>query len=265
MTRIVSLAAGTILDVTPESAVRVAEESGFPAVGIWFDAETWTPQRTRAVADAVRDSPVIALDIEPIMLTPEGDHGDAIVDAALEIGAQNILVASRETDVSRVGNRLSELAQRLDGSPIRLVLEFLPILGIRTLPEALGAVRFAASEKVGVLIDSLHLARASHTPLDLIGLDRSLFPYLQLCDAPLELSDLSMKSRLHEALHGRLLPGDGGLPLYELLDSIPSVPISLELRSEHLRTTYPDPVERARVLFDATSRFLEGAPEPFVQ
>jgi sugar phosphate isomerase/epimerase len=260
MTRILSLAAGTILDVTPDVAVKVAEKSGFPAVGIWFDAETWTAQRTRAVGDALRNSAVVALDIEPIMLTPDGDHGDAIVDAALEIGAQNILVASRENDISRVGHRLAELAERLGDSPIRLVLEFLPILGIRTLPEALGAVRISGSKKIGVLIDALHLARANHTPFDLIGLDRKMFPYLQLCDAPLVLSDLSMKSRLHEALHGRLLPGDGELPLHDLLDAIPTVPISLELRSEQLRTSYPDPVERARALFDATTRFLESAP-----
>jgi sugar phosphate isomerase/epimerase len=253
-----SLAAGTILEVDPVDAVRVAEQSGFPAVGIWFDADTWTDQRSRDVRQALDRSPVIALDIEPIMLTPDGDHGDRIIDAAQVIGAQNILVASRDPEIERVGHRLAELADRMGDSPIRLVLEFLPILGIKTLPDALAAVRIAAHQKVGVLIDSLHLARAGHAPTDLGELDRHLFPYLQLCDAPLEIADPSMKSRLFEALHGRLLPGDGGLPLHELLLALPNVPISLELRSEKLRTDYPDPIERARALHAATTRFLEG-------
>jgi sugar phosphate isomerase/epimerase len=255
-TRMLSLAAGTILDVDPVAAVHVAESSGFPAVGIWFDADTWSEQRAHDVRRALDASPVIALDIEPIMLTPDGDHGNAIVDAAQIIGAQNILVASRDTDINRVGHRLAELADRLGASTIRLVLEFLPILGIRTLPDALAAVSVAGNSKVGVLIDSLHLARAEHAPSVLADLNPHLFPYLQLCDAPLEIADPSMKARLFEALHGRLLPGDGELPLHELLAAIPDVPISLELRSEKLRTDYPDPVERAKALHAATTRFL---------
>jgi sugar phosphate isomerase/epimerase len=258
-TRTLSLAAGTILEVDPVDAVRVAEESGFPAIGIWYDADTWTDQRAHDVRRALDNSPVVALDMEPIMLTSDGDHGNAIVDAAQIVGAQNILVASRDTDIGRVGNRLSELADRLGDSSIRLVLEFLPILGIRTLPDALAAVGVAENSNVGVLIDSLHLARAGHSPTDLRGLDPHLFPYVQLCDAPHEIADPSMKSRLHEALHGRLLPGDGELPLHDLLAAVPNVPISLELRSEKLRTDYPDPVERAKALHNATTRFLTTA------
>jgi sugar phosphate isomerase/epimerase len=257
--RILSLAAGTILEVSPVDAVRVAERSGFPAVGIWFDAESWTDQRAHDVRRALDNSPVVALDIEPIMLTSEGDYGNVIVDAAQIIGAQNILVASRDADINRVGNRLAELADRLGNSSIRLVLEFLPILGIKTLPEALAAVQIADNKNVGVLVDSLHFVRAGHSLTDLSGLDPKLFPYLQLCDAPLEIADPSAKSRLHEALHGRLLPGDGELPLHDLLTAIPDVPISLELRSEKLRTDYPNPTDRAKALHGAATRFLAPA------
>ncbi len=254
--RQLSLAAGTILDVDPATAVRVAEAAGFGGVGIWFDPETWSPQRARDIRSALASSPVIALDIEPVMLTPGGDHGDAIVDAAQEIGARNILVASREADIGRVANRLRELADRLRDCDIRLVLEFLPILGIKTLHDALAAVEAADHPLVGVLIDSLHLARAGHSPADLAGLDPHLFPYLQLCDAPALLEEDSMKARLHEALHGRLLPGDGGLPLKQLLTAVPNVPISLELRSESLMASFHDPTDRARALYAATTRFL---------
>ena len=257
-TRQLSLAAGTILDVDPATAVRVAEAAGFPAVGIWFDPATWTAQRAKDVRRTLDGSPVIALDIEPVMLTPDGDHGNAIVDAAQEIGARNILVASRDPDVARVGSRLRELSERLGDSGIRLVLEFLPILGIKTLHDALAAVQIADHPSTGVLIDSLHLARAGHSPADLENLDPRLFPYLQLCDAPSTLAEDSMKARLHEALHGRLLPGEGGLALRELLAVIADVPISLELRSESLMASYPDPIDRARALHRATTAFLEN-------
>ncbi len=261
--RTISLAAGTILDVGPAEAVDVAADAGFPAVGIWFDAATWTD----AVADNVRTRAeqrgMLLLDIEPIIMVPEGssgsDNGEAIVDAALRIGARNILVASRDPDDARVAARLRFLAERLEGSDIRMVLEFLPIMAVRTLPQALSIVRAADHPCLGVLIDSLHLSRAGHQPADLDGIDPHLLPYIQLCDAPAAPADTTIPTLLHEALHGRLLPGDGALPISELLHTVPNVPLSMELRSESLRTSYPDPVVRARAVRESMERVLAFA------
>lgn len=260
--RTLSLAAGTVLDVGPADAVDVAADAGFSAVGIWFDAATWSD----AVADEVRaramDRAVDLLDIEPIMLVPAdssaSDHGEAIVDAAMRIGARHILVASRDADGGRVADRLCGLSRRLAGTDIRLVLEFLPILGVRTLPQALSILALAADPRLGVLVDSLHLSRAGHHPADLAAIDPHLLPYLQVCDAPAMPADPSITTLLHEALHGRLLPGDGVLPISELLATIPDVPISLELRSEALRVGYPQPVDRARAVRVAMEHVLGG-------
>ena len=264
--RTLSLAAGTILDVDPAAAVDVAADAGFTSVGVWFDAATWSD----AVADEVRRRSVARgvsiLDIEPVMLMPAGsgavDHGDAIVDAAVRVGARNVLVASRDTDDERVAQRLRELAERLDRSAasgaadVRIVLEFLPILGVRTLPQALAIISAADHSRIGLLVDSLHLSRAGHLPADLDGVARRLMPYLQVCDAPVVPHDASIPALLHEALHARLLPGDGGLPIAALLAAVPDVPISLELRSQQLRDDYPDAVERARVVRLAMQRVL---------
>lgn len=258
--RTISLAAGTVLDVGPAEAVDVAADAGFTSVGIWFDASTWTD----AVADEVRARAtrrgLSILDIEPIMLMPAGssspDNGEAIVDAAIRIGARNILVASRDTDNERVAARLRALAERLDGTGIRLVLEFLPILGVRTLPQALSIVAAADHPCLGVLVDNLHLSRAGHVPADLASVDAHLLPYLQVCDAQAVPADAAHAALMHEALHGRLLPGEGGLPIAELLCVVPAVPLSLELRSQPLRTAYPDPVERARAVRLSMERVL---------
>lgn len=254
-----SLAAGTILDVDPATAVEVAFRAGFPAVGIWFDAATFTESVAWDVRKRRDALGMIVLDIEPIMLVPEGssssDNGEAIVEAAMIVGAQNILVASRDADSGRVAARLHALAGRLDGTDIRLVLEFLPILGVRTLTQAAAIVGQADHPRLGILVDNLHLCRAGHQPSALVALDPQLLPYLQVCDAPLHLADPAIPVLLHEALHGRLLPGEGGLPIDELLAVVPEVPISLELRSEFLRTNYPDPVERAQIVRASMDRF----------
>lgn len=254
--RLLSLAAGTILDVQPAEAVTVAATAGFPAVGIWYDHATWNARVAAGVRSRLDDTGMVALDVEPIMLSEAGDHGDVIVDAAIEVGARNILVASRDGDHVRVASRLEALARRLAGTDIRLVLEFLPVLAVRSLPEALAIVHAVDHPAVGVLVDALHLSRAGHVPGDLRGIDPHLLPYLQLCDAPAAPVDRTIATLLHEALHGRLLPGDGDLPLAELLVTVPNVPVSLELRSDALRTAYPDPVHRARAVLAATQQVL---------
>lgn len=253
--RLLSLAAGTVLDVDPPTAVTVAAAAGFPAVGVWYDDKTWGPQVVRDICARLADTGVVPLDIEPVMLSDHGDHGDVIVDAALAIGARNILVASRDGDHARVAARLHALAARLDGTDVRLVLEFLPVLAIRTLPDALAIVRAADHPALGVLVDALHLARAEHVPADLVGVDPHLLPYLQLCDAPTD-PPVGIPALLREALHGRMLPGKGALPLAALLANVPGVPISMELRSEALRVAFPNPIARARAVRSSMGALL---------
>jgi hypothetical protein len=82
-----------------------------------------------------------------------------------------------------------------------------------------------------------------------------------LCDAGAHPLDSSPEGLLEDALYLRQLPGDGELPLRELLAQIdPLLPLSLEIRSRALLETYPaDPLARASHVFEATQRFLQIA------
>jgi sugar phosphate isomerase/epimerase len=259
--RVISLAAGVVLDVPPADAVAVASAAGYRSVGIWFDPTTWSEQVAREVRRRLDDSGLIALDIEPIMLTPAGDHGDALIDAANAVGAHHVLIASRDNDHARVAARIAQLADRVAGTSITLVLEFLPALGVRTLRDALQIVESIDHPQVGVLVDSLHLSRAGEGPVDVARASAAnphRFPYLQLADAMAEPPGTDVASLIEEALHGRLLPGDGALPLTDLLAAVPDVAVSVELRSRALMTDWPDPVERAVVVLRATTAVLRS-------
>ena len=52
--RLVSLAAGTVLDIGPAETVAVAARAGYDGVGLWFDPDTWTDATTREVAARLR-------------------------------------------------------------------------------------------------------------------------------------------------------------------------------------------------------------------
>ena len=98
----------------------------------------------------------------------------------------------------------------------------------------------------GVLIDNLHLSRSGSSIDDVKAMPIELFPYLQICDAPAQ-RPTDFAGLLDEALNGRLCPGEGSLPIVELLKAIPAVPLSFEVRSKFLRDI-ADPVVRAKHL-----------------
>jgi sugar phosphate isomerase/epimerase len=162
------------------------------------------------------------------------------------IGARHILFTSRLKDQSRTTDRYREVCALAQPYGITVVCEFLPIFPLNTLSMAIEIVRSSGAFNGGVLIDNLHLSRSGSSVEEVQAFPTELFPYLQICDAvaerPTEFGEL-----LDEALNGRLCPGEGSLPIAELMQAIPDVPLSFEVRSQFLRDI-TDPVERAKHL-----------------
>lgn len=255
MDRLLSIAAAALGELSPADAVTVAAASGFGGAGIWYDPATWTATTTAEVRCRLDGSGVVALDVEPVIVSPGGDPGDALVDAAVALGARHVLVASRHPDRIATIERFGQLCDRAAAGGVTCVLEFLPVFAIGSLGAAVGVVRGAGRPNGAVLVDSLHLARSGGTPAEVseaAAAEPGLFPYLQIADAPAESPD----DLYDEAVNGRLLPGEGALPLAGLLQAVPGVPLSLELRSRSLREAYPDPQQRATAILTATHRLL---------
>ena len=248
MARLISIAAGVHPDLAPERMVDVAAEAGWPACGIWFDPDSWTDATTRAVRRRLDDTGIIGLDLEPIIPAPDhDDRGERIIDVAAELGVGNVLFTSRLPELSATVDRFATLCERASQVGVRLVCEFLPIFPLRSLAMALDVVSSHPPMVAGVLVDNLHLSRSGSRPDDLRDVDARRLPYLQIADAPDEVPT-EFVALLDEALNGRLMPGDGALPIDELLQVVPEVPLSFEVRSRSLRDGFVDPVERARFL-----------------
>jgi sugar phosphate isomerase/epimerase len=258
--RLVSLAAGTILDVTPVEAVTVAHRAGWPACGIWYDGATWTGRTTADVGRRLLDTGTIALDVEAAIFSDDGDHGDGLVDAAIALGARFVLAASRLAPSPAVIDRFGDLCDRALAGNVTVVLEFLPIFGVASFDQAHAVVTAAGRSNAGVLVDTLHLARSGDAPTRLRGIDRHLLPYVQIADAPAAPADPSLRGLVDEALHGRRLLGDGDLDVRGVLDAVPDVPLSFELRSRGLMAAYPDPVDRARAVLENWRSYTTALP-----
>jgi sugar phosphate isomerase/epimerase len=260
--RLVSLAAGVVQEFPAEQVVYAAAEAGFNAVGVWCELETWTAEQTQRVKTALDETGLCALDIEVAWFQPGEaiDRQDRFVDIAAEIGARNILCVSSEPNINDTKKRFEHLCRRTEGTDIRVALEFLAITEINSLAKARDVVESVNHPAGGILVDALHLSRTGSSVEDLKSIDASLLPYIQLCDASKNLLDTSMDGVLEDALYLRQLPGQGELPLHELLAGFDSLtPISLEIRSRALIEQFPDsPLARAQAVFQATQRFLQS-------
>lgn len=257
---LLSLAAGVMPEFSPQQTVAAAAASGWPAVGIWYDPATWTPATTIEIRDRVADAGLVALDIEVIWLKPGPDDPAhfAAIDAGAAIGARNVLVVTSEPEPARTAEKLQRLSDHAAPSGMRVCLEFAAFTTVGNVHAALAILDMAGCEDVGLLIDPLHLARTGGSPADLAAIAPHRFPYAQFCDASASGPPPSdVPAIIHEALDLRLMPGDGALPLCELLGVLPpETPLSVELRSAALRDGYPDPAERARALLTATQQWL---------
>lgn len=234
-----------MIEFDPEVTVAAAAAAGWPACGIWFDPATWTPQRTAEVRRVLDGEGIVALDIEPIIVGPDGDPADALVEVGAELGARFVLFTSRSGDMAHVTSRFAHACDRAAESGMTVVCEFLPMLPLSSIEIAVQIVRDADRPNGAVLIDNLHLRTSGELPSVIGRYDRELFPYVQIADAPL-IAPVGAAERYDEALNGRTWPGEGELPVAEVLAAIPNVPISYEVRSKWMRDTFPDPVDRAR-------------------
>ena len=161
MARLLSLAAGVQIDVAPADMVTVAHDAGWPAVGIWFDGKTWTDTTSRDVRQRLDDTGVVALDIEPIIPSQDGnDFAEQLIEAAAVIGARHILFTSRLKDQARTTDRYQQVCEMALPHGIKVVCEFLPIFPLNTLSKAAEIVANSRATNGGVLIDNLHLSRS---------------------------------------------------------------------------------------------------------
>jgi sugar phosphate isomerase/epimerase len=257
---LLSLAAGVLPEFSPEQTVAAAIAGGWPATGIWFDPESWTPATTIEVRDRAADAGIAILDIEVIWLKPGPDDPAhfAAIDAGAAIGARNVLIVSSENDAGRAAEKLNRLGHHAARAGLRACLEFAAFTTVGSISSATALLDAADCDNLGLLIDPLHLARTGGSPADLTTVDPQRFPYAQFCDAPAHGPPSGhVPEIIREALDLRLMPGDGAQPLDDLLAALPpATPLSIELRSAALRNDRPDPADRARALLGATQRWF---------
>jgi sugar phosphate isomerase/epimerase len=142
------------------------------------------------------------------------------LDIMAELRIPRINTVSLEPDRARTFDELAVLTDLAADRGIVTSVEPVPGLAIADLPTAMAAVEHVGRDEISLLIDTMHVARSGASADDLRSLPPERIGHVQLCDVPLRST--KEHNYAEEAMYHRMAPGEGELPLAEMLAALPA-------------------------------------------
>lgn len=166
----------------------------------------------------------------------------AFYETANTLGATTVnlvhFAGDPATPPAAIAAALAAICQRAAHHDLTILLEFLPGTGIPDLEAAAKLVETVAAPNLGIMFDARHFARSG-------GKVEQIARYAPLVGG-LQLNDLRWETRDDPE---RLLPGQGELPLAEIVSIIvgarPTLPVGVEVFNASLARMSPADCARA--------------------
>ncbi|MFN0304848.1 MAG: sugar phosphate isomerase/epimerase family protein [Burkholderiales bacterium] len=214
-----AIAPTTVPDALPLDYLDAAIASGCEAIGLRLHRSPNLPfhpvvgdaRLIREMKARLIDARLPTLDIFTFYLQPACDFDQFTRSLALgaDFGARFALVQGDDADRVRLGDTFARFCDLAASFEMTSVVEFNPARSLATFGQALELIETAGKSNAAICVDPLHLARSGGAPSDLHGTASRLLPYAQFSDGRLDPVE-------------RLLPGEGSLPLRDLLDVLPA-------------------------------------------
>jgi len=260
----------SVFGLPPVSFVNLAADLGCRYIATGLTAFPYNPHGygpfslrddavlRREMTAAMRDRGVSISLGEGCTVLPDTDISAcaADLDIMAGLGITRISTVSLDQDLNRSFDQFGVLAEIAGARDMEVVLELSPVLTISDLDTALAALDHVGQPNFCLLIDAMHLVRSGSGAADLAALDPSLIGYVRLCDAPLEPV---VPSYAEESLFERMVPGEGELPLRDILSVLPAGRvIGLEVPMRAAAEAGIGPQDRLRRCVDGVRRLLSG-------
>ena len=272
----------TVLGCPPVEFVHLAADLGCRAISMKASTGPYNPYNPygyddfsflgdaaarRRMAAALKDRDVSISLAEGFVVLPGRNLTDdlASLDVMRELGATRANVVTLDADLARSFDQFGAFAEAAADRGMQTTLEFAKSLALTDLETAVAAVRHVGRPDFSLLIDTMHVVRSGSTAADLAALDSSLFGYVQLCDSTLEQRGAAYRDDSSD----RLAPGEGELPLVDIMLALPEwLPVGAEvpMRSRATagmpaRTCAQLAVEGARGVLAQVRKHREGVGE----
>ena len=193
---------------------------------------------------------------EGMVITARSDVADLAgdLDVMAELGAAQVNTLSFDPDRDRTFDQLARLTEMAAERGIGATIELAPGLTIGDLPTVKAAFAHVGRPDLRLTVDTMHWARSGYGAAELRELEPERIGYVQLSDTTLKPR---MRSYMAEAMYERMAPGDGELPLAEILGAVPDdVVVGLEIPMRALAESGIGPMERLRPCVVAARELL---------
>jgi sugar phosphate isomerase/epimerase len=218
--------------------------AGLPDFGMAGDTQMRRETRRRCA-----DLGVAVDMVEGFLLTPDVDIAafEASLDSAAWLGAACANVVLRDSDEARL---LANFIAFRDLAAARGMTTLIEWSRRTVFASPAAAVEFLrrAGDRALLQVDFLHVCRGGFGPADIAALDPRMVGRGQLSDGPAEMA---VDQQFAEAIGGRIMPGEGALPLKDFIAALPDgVVIGAEVPSQTMRDQGLDAAERVRRAID---------------
>jgi len=235
-----------ILSVAPLSAPGVnifafldgAASAGFDHVGLRLKKPEPTPALEPVMSDAglqkrladhVLNLNLKVLEFEAFWINPDFDIEafKPCVELAAQLSPRYLLAVGNDPDQARLRDNFCKTVELGQDAGMRTALEFISYTAVKNLQDAQRLITTSETD-AGLLVDALHLSRAGGSPVQIQELSDDAVCMLHFCDARKDVP-VSIAGKREEARGDRLVPGEGSLPLGELVAAAPAnTPIEIE-------------------------------------
>lgn len=218
------------------------------------------PALRRRLLAVMRDRGVSISLGEGFTIRPDAEMANRAVDMDImaELGAACVGASTMDPDASRTADQCAVLAELAAARGMIATIELVPASSAGTLAAAVAIVRHVNKPNFRLLLDPMHVFRSGATVAALEALDPRDIGYAQLCDVPLQPRD---PDYMREAMFGRLVPGQGDLPLAGFVAALPpDTPIGLEVPMLAQAEAGIAPRQRLQPAVDAARALLYALP-----
>jgi len=255
----IALASTSLPNSPPMEYIEATRKAGYEAIGLRvfrspgvtypFYPIVDDPALARDVKKAIADSGMEVVDVLSFYMQEETDLESfrAPLEFGKEIGATYALVIGDDPDWKRMVDNFGRFCDLTASLGMITSIEA-PVVSrqVNKLEKAVKLIKDSGRPNAVICLDPMQFFRVGDTPEMLKAGDFELYPYTQITDG-----------YKYPAQGGRCALGEGGAPLYGILDALkPGVTLSLEWPAP--RGSNYTPEEWAKTALDGCKAFLNG-------
>lgn len=265
-----SIAHLSALDTPPLDYIEFAARAGFASIGLRTNPAApggiayplATAAKQAELRRRIEATGVSVMYIELIGLSETTRAADyrPMLEVGAAIGASRLGVGGDSANFAVVAERMAEICDLAREYNIAVDIEFMPFRPVKTFADAVEVVRMADRPNAHIMVDALHVFRSNSSLDDIRRANPKFLGTFQICDAPRDPPPADQLAT--EARTRRLLPGHGGLPLWELIDAMPAdIPVGVELP---IASQFPqlDAQARMQLMARSTREFYASRRKP---